>query len=82
MPVDSRRPDLVVSVHDSQPLDTWEIEGRAFPAKMLPAGESVFGFFYFQTQNIPGSKIYLTEINDAQTGKDYFYFEVPFEPEK
>jgi hypothetical protein len=64
------------------PLNTPEIESRAFPAKMLPAGESVFGFFYFQTQSIPGSKIYLTGIKDAQSGKDYFYFEVPFEAEK
>jgi hypothetical protein len=64
------------------PLNTWEIEGRAFAPKMLPAGESAFGFFYFQTQNIPGSKIYLTGIKDAASGKDYFYFEVPFEAEK
>lgn len=64
------------------PLNTWEIEGRAFAPKMLPPGESAFGFFYFQTQNIPGSKIYLTGIKDAASGKDYFYFEVPFEPEK
>jgi hypothetical protein len=64
------------------PLDTWEIEGRAFSAKMLPPGESAFGFFYFQTQNIPGSKIYLTGIKDAASGKDYFYFEVPFEIQK
>jgi len=64
------------------PLNTWEIEGRAFPAKMLPAGESAFGFFYFQTENIPGSKIYLTGIKDAASGQDYFYFEVPFEAQK
>ena len=64
------------------PLNTWEIEGRAFAPKLLPSGESAYGFFYFQTQNIPGSKIYLTGVKDAQSGKDYFYFEVPFEPEK
>ena len=64
------------------PLNTWEIEGRAFAPKMLPAGDSAYGFFYFQTENIPGSKLCLTGIKDAQTGKDYFYFEVPFEPEK
>ena len=64
------------------PLNTPEIESRAFAPKMLPAGESAFGFFYFQTTNIPGSKIYLTGIKDAQSGKDYFYFEVPFEAEK
>src|SRR5690349_4255661 len=31
------------------PLTAWEIEGRAFTAAMLPAGQSASGFFYFQT---------------------------------
>jgi hypothetical protein len=61
------------------PLNTWEIEGRAFVAKLVPPGESMFGFFYFSIENKPGSSIYLTGIKDAATGKDYFYFEVPFE---
>ncbi len=64
------------------PLNTTEIETRAFAAKMLPAGESAYGFFYFQTQNMPGSKLYLTGLKDATTGKDYFYFEIPLEKEK
>jgi len=29
------------------PLDTWEIEGRAMSAQMLPPGQSASGFFYF-----------------------------------
>lgn len=61
------------------PLNTWEIEGRAFAAKLVPPGESVAGFFYFSIEHKPGSKLYLTGIKDAATGKDYFYFEVPFE---
>lgn len=61
------------------PLNTWEIEGRSFAAKMLPVGESAHGFFYFQTEYRPGSKLYLTGIKDAASGKDYFYFEVPIE---
>jgi len=61
------------------PLNTWEIEGRAFAAKLLPADESVSGFFYFQTAPRPGTKIYLTGIKDAASGKDYFYFEVPLD---
>lgn len=61
------------------PLFTPEIEGLAFSARLVPPGESVRGFFYFQTPNEPGSKIYLTGIKDAATGKDYFYFEVPFD---
>ena len=64
------------------PLNTDEITTRAFAAKMLPAGESAYGFFYFQTQNMPGSKIYLTGFKDATTGKDYFYFEVPIDAPK
>ena len=36
------------------PLDAWEIEGRAFAAQMLPAGQSASGFFYFQTELQPG----------------------------
>jgi hypothetical protein len=59
------------------PLNTWEIEGRAFTAKLLPDGDSVFGFFYFQTAQRPGSKLYLTGIKEAASGQDYFYFEVP-----
>jgi hypothetical protein len=61
------------------PLNTWEIEGRAFAAKLVPPGETASGFFYFNVENKPGSKLYLTGIKDAATGKDYFYFEVPFE---
>jgi len=64
------------------PLNTDEITTRASAAKMLPAGESAFGFFYFQTPHMPGSKIYLTGLKDATTGKDYFYFEVPIDAPK
>jgi hypothetical protein len=59
------------------PLNTWEIEGRGFTAKLLPLGEKVFGFFYFQTDYKPGSRLYLTGVSDASTGKEYLYFEVP-----
>ena len=31
------------------PLEAWEIEGRALSAQMLPPGQSASGFFYFQT---------------------------------
>jgi hypothetical protein len=61
------------------PLDIWEIPGRAFNARMAPIGDTVSGFFYFQTTYRPGSKLYLTGIKDAGTGKDYFYFEVPLD---
>ena len=61
------------------PMNTPEITTRAFAAKMLLDGETASGFFYFQTQHIPGSKLYLNGIKDAATGKDFFYFEIPFE---
>jgi hypothetical protein len=61
------------------PLNTPEIETRAFAAKMLTDGSSAYGFFYFQTAHIPGSKIVLSGLKDAATGKDYFYFDVPLD---
>jgi hypothetical protein len=59
------------------PLNTVEIEGRGFSARLLPEGGSVNGFFYFQTEHRPGCSLYITGIKDAASGKDYFYFEVP-----
>src|SRR5215472_15760936 len=44
------------------PLYAPEIEGLAFSAKLVPACESVRGFFYFQTANEPGAQLYLTGI--------------------
>jgi hypothetical protein len=61
------------------PLDVWEIDGRAFAAKLLPAHEAASGFFYFQTTHRPGSKFYLTGIKVAATGQDVFYFEIPLD---
>lgn len=61
------------------PLAAWEIEGRAFGAKMLPAHEPASGFFYFQTRGMPGSKLYVTGLNQANTGKEIYYFEIPLE---
>ena len=61
------------------PLGIFEVEGYAFAAKLLPIGERVFGFFYFQAEHEPGSRLYLTGIKDAATGKDYFYYELPLE---
>jgi len=64
------------------PLDVWEIDGRAFTVKLLPPHESANGFFYFQTAHQPGSKFYLTGIKVAATGQDVFYFEFPLENPK
>jgi hypothetical protein len=61
------------------PLNAWEVEGRAFAAKMLPAAQTASGFFYFQTGLQRGSKIYVSGLSEAGTGKELFYFEIPLE---
>ncbi len=64
------------------PLDAWEIDGRSFTAKLLPAHESVSGFFYFQTTHRPGSKFDLSGMKIASTGQDILFFEIPLENPK
>jgi hypothetical protein len=59
------------------PLAAEEIEMRGWAAKMLPPGESAHGFFYFRTGHRPGAKLYLTGMEEAASGKELFYFEVP-----
>jgi hypothetical protein len=59
------------------PLDTWEIEGRAFAAEMLPPGQSGSGFFYFQTGYQRGSSLYLSGLREADSGRELLYFEIP-----
>ena len=61
------------------PLGGWEIDGRALRAKMVPPGEQVSGFFYFQARMESGGKLYLNGLSDAATGKELFYFEVPLD---
>ena len=58
-------------------LEAWEVTGRAFTAKMVPAGESVSGFVYFQVRQESGARIYINRLSDANTRKDLFYFEIP-----
>jgi hypothetical protein len=59
------------------PLNAWEIEGRAFAAKMLPAGNTASGFFYFQVDMQTGATLYLSGLSEAETGKQLLYFEIP-----
>jgi hypothetical protein len=61
------------------PLDAWEIEGRAFAAQMLPAGQTAYGFFYFPTAIETGSTIYISGMSEAGSGKELFYFEIPLQ---
>jgi hypothetical protein len=81
-----RRPNIMTGptgtpkvLKRKNPLNSWEIEGRAFAAKMIPPGESASGFFYFETGFRKNSKLYLTGLREADTGKELFYYEVPFE---
>lgn len=59
------------------PLASVELIGLAFSARLLPPGESVHGFLYFQTRLEPGSKLYLTGLSEAKSGNELFYFEIP-----
>jgi hypothetical protein len=80
--VGPNRPNVVPATipklgKSKNPLDTWEIEGRAFAAKVLPPGQAASGFFYFQSGFQRGSTIYLNGFREADTGKELFYFEIP-----
>jgi hypothetical protein len=61
------------------PLSAPEIEIRAFAAKMLPPGETASGFVYFETDVISAAaSLYVTGLQNASTGKDLYFFEIPF----
>lgn len=64
---------------NKNPLNNAVIVERALAARMLPPGESAHGFAYFQTGHTRGSKLYITGITEADSGKELFYFEVPLE---
>jgi len=61
------------------PLEAWEIEGRAFSARMLPPGETASGFVYFRTFFRSGATLFLRGMREAATGKELFYFEIPLD---
>jgi hypothetical protein len=62
------------------PLSDWEIEGRAFAAKIIPPNDSASGFFYFQTGHRSNSSLYLTGLEEAPTGRELLYFEISLAP--
>jgi hypothetical protein len=75
-PIPSGRP-IPFPHKKKNPLNAWEIEGRAFSADSLPPGNSAYGFFYFQTPIQQGATIYVSGLTDAKTGRELLYFEVP-----
>ena len=66
-----------VPIRKRNPLDVWEIEGRAFAALMLPAGNTASGFFYFNTGLQPGSTLYVSGLAEAGSGRELVFFEIP-----
>ena len=61
------------------PLNSPEIGARAFSPKMLPAGDSASGFFYFEAKSEPGDSLYVSGLRDARSREEILYFEFPFE---
>jgi hypothetical protein len=60
------------------PLAEWEIEGRAFAAKMIPAGQSASGFVYFQVeQSSAAASVYISGLADPVSGKELYFFQIP-----
>ena len=60
------------------PLAEWEIEGREFAAKMIPAGQSASGFVYFQVeQSSAAASVYISGLEDPVSGKELYFFEIP-----
>ena len=57
------------------PLDTPALVERAFAAKLLPAGDSASGFFYFEAKSEPGDKLYVNGLKDVRSGQEITYFE-------
>ena len=66
-----------IPIKKKNPLDVWEIEGRAFSAQMLPPGNTASGFFYFNAALQPGATLYLSGLSEAGSGRELVYFEVP-----
>ena len=46
---------------------------------MLPPGDTASGFFYFHTASHAGSILYVTGIEEAATGQELFFFEIPLD---
>lgn len=61
-----------------RPKDQTEIALREFAAPVVEAHDRAYGFFYFRVPRaqLTGSKIYITGMRDAQTGRDILYAEI------
>lgn len=71
-------PGVRLGKGNKNPLDTWEIEGRAFAAGVIPPGESASGFVYFYTpDSSAASSVYINGLKNAAPGAELYYFEIP-----
>ena len=61
------------------PLNVAEIYDRSWGIKLIPPGEQVYGFIYFQAKDLSGASLYLSGLRDAATKQAYFYFEIPLD---
>jgi hypothetical protein len=69
---------IAIKRNPKNPLAEWEIEGRAFAAKMIPAGQSASGFAYFQVPHASAAaSVYISGLVNAVTGTELYYFEIP-----
>lgn len=69
---------IKISRAPKNPLAEWEIEGRAFAAKMIPPGQSASGFAYFQVpQSSAAASVYISGLTDVVSGQELYYFEIP-----
>lgn len=59
------------------PLNTPELIERAFSAKVVPANDSVSGFFYFEAKPESGDSIYISGVRDEHSSKELMYYEFP-----
>ncbi len=59
------------------PLNTPELIEQAFTAKVVPANDSVSGFFFFEARPEAGDSLYLSGVRDKGTSKELMYYEFP-----
>jgi hypothetical protein len=62
------------------PMAGGSLSERAFAAKVVPAGDSASGFFYFEAHPEPDLKLYLSGLKEMPSGHELFYFEVGMSP--
>lgn len=63
--------------HIHKAMDSLAIIEKAFVAKIVPPGQQVSGFFYFQAHPEPGLKFLVQGIFERASGKQIVYFEIP-----